>query len=882
MFDTLSDRLDKVFTSLRGKGRLSDADIDATAREIRIALLEADVALPVVKAFIAAVKERARGAEVSQALNPAQQVVKIVNEELVGILGGETRVLRFAKTPPTVIMLAGLQGAGKTTLAGKLAQHLRAAGHVPLLVACDLQRPNAVQQLQVVGGQAGVDVFAPYPGSGVGDPVDAARTGVEHARRMHHDVVVVDTAGRLGIDADMMQQAADIRDAVQPDEVLFVVDAMIGQDAVVTGAGVPGRRRLHRRGPHQARRRRPGGAALSVRHLTGQPIMFASTGEKLGDFDVFHPERMASRILGMGDVLTLIEQAEKSFDAGTAERMAGKMMEGKEFDLEDFLEQMMQVKKMGSLSSLLGMLPGMGQMKDALAQVDDKDLDRIAAIIRSMTPQERRTPKILNGSRRMRIAKGSGVTVTEVNNLVDRFYDAQKMMKQMGGMAGMTGMPGLPGGRKAKRQQSSGKKGKKGPGRAGRWTQSRAPARGRSGCSAHGPAAGLPAAAAGLPAGSRRLAAARPVRPPPPSVVPHVARVRPAVGDSAAALQDVRWTAPGVRGTGGRSRRVRRRGPLADWSSIQHRDTALYPSLVCHHDASGAPPPLPVRSPLLPSEQSNTVAVKIKLMRLGKMRAPYYRIVVADARTKREGRVIETIGKYHPKENPSFIEVDGDRAAYWLGVGAQPTEPVAAILKVTGDWQRFKGLPAPRRCSSPSPRPTRRSPSRRPPARASRAVAAPPPRRRRRPSPPPRPRRPRPRPRSTTAPPRPGTPRRRPTSRRPPPPAPRPPPTRVPPPRPTARSRRPRPVRRPARPRPAPAARRRPAAPLTPRPRRSPPTPRAPTAPPPPGPSPCSRTPSSTSSRASSTTPTTSTWSSSPAVAAARSRSASTRTTSAR
>ncbi|MCW2680875.1 MAG: signal recognition particle protein [Frankiales bacterium] len=475
MFDTLSDRLDKVFSSLRGKGRLSDADIDATAREIRIALLEADVALPVVKVFIGAVKERARGAEVSQALNPAQQVIKIVNEELVGILGGETRLLRFAKQPPTVIMLAGLQGAGKTTLAGKLAKHLKANGHAPLLVACDLQRPNAVQQLQVVGGQAGVEVFAPYEGSGIGDPVDAARRGVEQARRMNHDVVVVDTAGRLGIDAELMRQAADIRDAVQPDEVLFVVDAMIGQDAVVTaqafqeGVGFTGVVLTKLDGDAR------GGAALSVRHLTGQPILFASTGEKLGDFDVFHPERMASRILGMGDVLTLIEQAEKSFDQDTAERMAGKMMEGKDFDLEDFLEQMLQVKKMGSLTSLLGMLPGMGQMKDALAQVDDKDLDRIAAIIRSMTPQERRTPKVLNGSRRMRIAKGSGVTVTEVNNLVDRFYEAQKMMKQMGGMAGMMGggMPGMPGmGRKAQRaskkgQQSQGKKGKKGPGRAG-------------------------------------------------------------------------------------------------------------------------------------------------------------------------------------------------------------------------------------------------------------------------------------------------------------------------------------------------------------------------------------------------------------------------------
>ncbi|MCU1594053.1 MAG: ffh, partial [Frankiales bacterium] len=354
MFDTLSDRLDKVFTSLRGKGRLSEADIDATAREIRIALLEADVALPVVKAFITALKERAVGEEVSKALNPAQQVIKIVNEELVGILGGETRLLRYAKNPPTVIMLAGLQGAGKTTLAGKLAKWLKAQGHAPLLVACDLQRPNAVTQLQVVGGQAGVDVFAPFPGSGVGDPVLAAEQGIEHAKRMQFDVVIVDTAGRLGIDADMMQQAIDIRAAVQPDEVLFVVDAMIGQDAVTTaqafqeGVGFTGVVLTKLDGDAR------GGAALSVRHLTGQPIMFASTGEKLGDFDVFHPERMASRILGMGDVLTLIETAEKHFDEETASRAAAKLQSGDGFDLEDFLEQMHQIKKMGSLTSLLG------------------------------------------------------------------------------------------------------------------------------------------------------------------------------------------------------------------------------------------------------------------------------------------------------------------------------------------------------------------------------------------------------------------------------------------------------------------------------------------------------------------------------------------------
>src|SRR5438270_2901515 len=326
MFDTLSDRLETVFKSLRGKGRLSEADIDATAREIRIALLEADVALPVVREFIAALKERARGAEVSQALNPAQQVIKIVNEELVGILGGEARPLFLAKTPPTVVMLAGLQGAGKTTLAGKLGGWLKEQRHVPLLVAADLQRPNAVQQLEVVGKQAGVDVWAPHPGatasgeaaqsgSGVGDPVETARTGVEHAQRMGHDVVVVDTAGRRGIDAEVMAQAAAIRDAVNPRETLFVVDAMIGQDAITTaeafrdGVGITGVVLTKLAGAAR------GGAALSVARVTGVPIMFASTGEKLAEFDVFHPERMASRILGMGDVLTLIEQAEKTFEA---------------------------------------------------------------------------------------------------------------------------------------------------------------------------------------------------------------------------------------------------------------------------------------------------------------------------------------------------------------------------------------------------------------------------------------------------------------------------------------------------------------------------------------------------------------------------------------
>src|SRR3954449_11735480 len=356
MFETPSDRLESVFKSLRGKGRLTDADIDATAREIRIALLEADVALPVVREFITAVKERARGAEVSQALNPAQQVVKIVNEELVEILGGSARPLHYAKTPPSVVMLAGLQGTGKTTLAGKLGRWLKQQRHAPLLVAADLQRPNAVQQLQVVGQRAGVDVFAPHPGAsesgqatppgnGVGDPVAVARAGIEHARRMGHDIVVVDTAGRLGIDADMMAQAAAIRDAVQPDETLFVVDAMVGQDAVTTaeafrdGVGFTGVVLTKLDGDAR------GGAALSVANVTGRPIMYASTGEKLDDFDIFHPERMASRILGMGDVLSLIEQAETVLDHKKAEETAAKLGSG-ELTLEDFLDQMLMIRRM--------------------------------------------------------------------------------------------------------------------------------------------------------------------------------------------------------------------------------------------------------------------------------------------------------------------------------------------------------------------------------------------------------------------------------------------------------------------------------------------------------------------------------------------------------
>jgi len=462
VFDTLSDRLTQVFSSLRGRGRLSAADIDATAREIRIALLEADVALPVVRQFIARVKERAGGDEVSAALNPAQQVIKIVHEELVGILGGETRRLRFAKVPPTVIMLAGLQGSGKTTLAAKLALWLKAQGNTPMLVAADLQRPNAVQQLQILGERAGVPVYAPFPGNGVGDSVAAARDSLEEARRRQQNMVIIDTAGRLGVDAEMMAQAVAIRDATQPDEIMFVVDAMIGQDAVATaqafldGVGYDGVVLTKLDGDAR------GGAALSIVELTGRPIMFASSGEKLEDFDVFHPDRMASRILDMGDILTLIEQAEKTFDADQTASLAGRLASGEGFTLEDFVEQLSMVRKLGPIGNLLGMLPGAAKNRELLSQVNDRDLDRAEAIVRSMTPEERRNPKIINGSRRARIAGGSGVAIGEVSQLVTNFYEGQKQMKAMfsGGMPGMPAMPGMGAARRAATKPAR-KKGKK-------------------------------------------------------------------------------------------------------------------------------------------------------------------------------------------------------------------------------------------------------------------------------------------------------------------------------------------------------------------------------------------------------------------------------------
>jgi signal recognition particle subunit SRP54 len=450
MFDSLSSKFAGAFGALRARGKISEKDIEITTTEIRQALLEADVALDVVESFTAQVQTRSLEllSTLQAGTNQAQAIFDVVNQELTQILGGGARRIRFAKKPPTVIMLAGLQGAGKTTLAAKLAKFYKDQGETPILVASDLQRPNAVNQLQVVGQSVGVPVFAPEPGNGVGNPVTVARDAIAFATAKLHSMVIVDTAGRLGVDQELMNEAIAIRDAVSPDEILFVVDAMIGQDAVRTaqafqdGVGFDGVVLTKLDGDAR------GGAALSIAALTGRPIMFASTGEKISDFDIFYPERMASRILGMGDVATLAEQAKKAFDGDSAKKIEDKFLSGEDFTLDDFLEQLEAMSKMGSMGKLLGMLPGSGAMKKQIENFDESEITRTKSIVQSMTPHERRDLKVLNGSRRARIALGAGRKVADVNALVDKFTAAQKMMKQMrngGAMPGMpAGMPGLP------------------------------------------------------------------------------------------------------------------------------------------------------------------------------------------------------------------------------------------------------------------------------------------------------------------------------------------------------------------------------------------------------------------------------------------------------
>jgi len=439
MFDTLSSRLEGVIKKVRGKGRLTDDDVDNVLKEIRTALLEADVNVGVVRDVIARIRDQAVGAKLSQALDPGQQIVKIVSNELTALLGGETLKITYASRPPTVVLMAGLQGSGKTTNAAKLARWFKSQGRQPLMVGADLQRPAAVEQLRTLGRQIDVPVF-----SEPGDPVSTARRGLEEARRLGRDVLIVDTAGRLSIDAEMMEQVRQISLAVQPNYTFLVIDAMTGQDAVGVAEAFHATLAIDGVIMSKLDGDARGGAALSVKEVIGRPIAFASTGEKLTEFEQFHPDRMAGRILGMGDMLSLIEQAEQHFEKEQAEAAAEKLMEG-EFTLDDFLEQMQALKKMGPLGNLLGMVPGMPkEMKTA--QIGDDQLKPVEAIIRSMTPLERRKPELINGSRRTRIANGSGTTVGDVNRLVKQFGEMQKMMKKMGGMGlGRSGKKGKKG-----------------------------------------------------------------------------------------------------------------------------------------------------------------------------------------------------------------------------------------------------------------------------------------------------------------------------------------------------------------------------------------------------------------------------------------------------
>ena len=425
MFDSLSDRFDAIFTRMRGKGRLGEAEVDEVLREIRLALLEADVNFKVVRNLVNRIREATVGADISQSLTPAQQVIKIVHNELIETLGGEQLKITHASRPPTVVLLAGLQGSGKTTSAAKLARWFKQQGRNPMVVGADLQRPAAVEQLRVLAGQAGVPMF-----SEASDPVTVARRGLDEAQRLGRDVLIVDTAGRLTIDEELMEEVRQISSAVTPDYTFLVIDAMIGQAAVETAEAFHAILELDGVILSKLDGDARGGAALSVKEVVGRPIAFASVGEKLTDFEPFHPDRMASRILGMGDVLTLIEKAEQEYDQDVAARAAQALQDGN-FTLEDFLEQMQQIKKMGPLQGIIGMLPGIPkELKNA--NIDDRELGRVEAIIRSMTPKERQDPDSINGSRRLRIANGSGSTTSEVNLLLKQFKEAQKMMNAMG------------------------------------------------------------------------------------------------------------------------------------------------------------------------------------------------------------------------------------------------------------------------------------------------------------------------------------------------------------------------------------------------------------------------------------------------------------------
>jgi signal recognition particle subunit SRP54 len=428
MFDTLSDRFEGIFKRLRGRGRLSDKDVEEVLREIRVALLEADVNLTVVRAIVARIRERAVGEELSKALNPDQQVVKIVLEELTSALGGDTLRITYASKPPTVVLMAGLQGSGKTTNSAKLANWFRKQGRNPLLVGADLQRPAAVEQLRTLGKQINVPVF-----SEATDPITVARNSLDEARRSGRDVVIVDTAGRLSIDAELMEQVRQISDTVQPSYTFLVVDAMTGQDAVTTAENFNATLALDGVILTKLDGDARGGAALSVKEVVGKPIAFASTGEKIADFEQFHPDRLAERILGMGDIRTLIEKTEEAFEKEQAEKAAEKLFEG-QFTFEDFLEQMQQVKKMGSLNKIMKLMPGIPKEMKNL-EIEDRQIARIEGIVHSMTVGERARPELIDGSRRARIARGSGTDPGEVAQLIKQFLEMRRMMKGFGANA---------------------------------------------------------------------------------------------------------------------------------------------------------------------------------------------------------------------------------------------------------------------------------------------------------------------------------------------------------------------------------------------------------------------------------------------------------------
>lgn len=435
-FESLTNRLQEAFRRLRGKGRVTEADVNEAMREVRLALLEADVNFKVVKELIAKVKERAVGIEVLKNLNPAQQVIKVVNEELTALMGGEVARLELGKRAPAVIMMAGLQGAGKTTTAGKLALHLKKQGKKPMLVACDIYRPAAITQLQVLGKNIDAPVFSLGTEA---SPVEIARQGVKQAEEEHLDVVIIDTAGRLHVDERLMEELKEIKEAVYPQEILLVVDAMTGQDAVTVAESFHQQLTLTGVVLTKLDGDTRGGAALSVKAVTGCPIKFAALGEKLEALEPFYPDRMASRILGMGDVLTLIEKAQAEVDAEKAKEMERKLRKA-EFTLEDFLDQMEQVRKLGPLEDILSMIPGMNKVKDL--KIDEKQLSHVEAIIKSMTPEEKQNPAIINFSRRKRISQGSGTTLTEINRLLKQFEEMKKMMKQMTKMQGKKGKKG--------------------------------------------------------------------------------------------------------------------------------------------------------------------------------------------------------------------------------------------------------------------------------------------------------------------------------------------------------------------------------------------------------------------------------------------------------